>query len=585
MEYDKQIRNRFNNSHDGFEIVSDIENRIAELLDEKLKLANRKVVIKQDVDEIIDRLGKVSDFDSDFDSKQNEQSQENTNRAAESNTKHKKLFREPINGILGGVCSGIARYLNIDPTFVRIVWILLSIAYGAGAIAYLILWIILPESRTSDERDKGKSQRRLFRDPDNKSIGGVCAGLAIFLGINAVWIRLIFVALWLCPSLFFGAHYIFKPVFFFLGFPMLVLYIVLMIIIPEAKTLTDKMAMKGEPDNLDGIINKIREMGTKSEETIRNTEAKGFFVTIFDGLGKVLSFIILFLIKACGLALSIAAILMIIALPIAGAIYLTDNAVIRYDEGLFEVYNFIDSKYRTLFVVALLVVLIIPAFRLAWFGLKTMVSLKPIGKTVSLSLWGVWIMALICASYMMIETALDFRETVGMEESRPVQLSVNNTIYLSASSMDELYDTEIVIDDQSVKRKFYLSTRNRQNRVQLSIEKSPDGKAHLFKRMSACGRNPKAAIKNIENISYTIDGGDSTLYIDRMFRLKDNVLWRNQRVSLILQLPLGCLVKANQAVCGMSYQLNYWNCREYEDSNYAIWQMTENGLKCMAQKQ
>ena len=57
----------------------------------------------------------------------------------------KRLYRSRKDKILGGVCGGVANYLGIDPTIVRVVWILLALAYGLGLIAYIVGWIIIPQ--------------------------------------------------------------------------------------------------------------------------------------------------------------------------------------------------------------------------------------------------------------------------------------------------------------------------------------------------------------------------------------------------------------------------------------------------------
>ena len=59
-------------------------------------------------------------------------------------TEVKKLYRSSKDKILGGVCGGIADYFGVDPTIVRALWILLSLAWGAGIILYLLLWLIVP---------------------------------------------------------------------------------------------------------------------------------------------------------------------------------------------------------------------------------------------------------------------------------------------------------------------------------------------------------------------------------------------------------------------------------------------------------
>ena len=59
--------------------------------------------------------------------------------------KKKRLYRSKKERIIGGVCGGIAEYLDTDPTIVRLIWILGSLIWGAGILAYLIAWIIIPE--------------------------------------------------------------------------------------------------------------------------------------------------------------------------------------------------------------------------------------------------------------------------------------------------------------------------------------------------------------------------------------------------------------------------------------------------------
>ena len=57
----------------------------------------------------------------------------------------KRLCRSNRNKVIGGVCGGIAEYLEVDPVIVRLLWVIASLAWGAGIFAYLIAWIIMPE--------------------------------------------------------------------------------------------------------------------------------------------------------------------------------------------------------------------------------------------------------------------------------------------------------------------------------------------------------------------------------------------------------------------------------------------------------
>ena len=56
-----------------------------------------------------------------------------------------RLYRSKTDVILGGVCAGLGKYLGIDPTWVRLFFVLITLAGGAGVLVYIILWIVVPE--------------------------------------------------------------------------------------------------------------------------------------------------------------------------------------------------------------------------------------------------------------------------------------------------------------------------------------------------------------------------------------------------------------------------------------------------------
>src|SRR5207247_6342352 len=94
-------------------------------------------------------------------------------------TSPKRLVRKPASGRLGGVCAGIADYLDTDVTLVRLLWVILSIVPGGfigGLIGYLAAWIIMPES--SEPVVVPAGVRRLTRSEADEKMGGGCGGLA-----------------------------------------------------------------------------------------------------------------------------------------------------------------------------------------------------------------------------------------------------------------------------------------------------------------------------------------------------------------------------------------------------------------------
>lgn len=156
--YLSELKAHYNRDSADREIISDIEERIAELLIEKTGKEN--VVSKQHIAEIINTLGRPSEIDSDNDS------EKNPKQAAT-----KKLYRDLENKKIGGVCSGLSHYLKIDPVIVRLAFFVLMILlfvieeiFGnryvytrigslfhwstLPIIIYLILWIVMPGART-----------------------------------------------------------------------------------------------------------------------------------------------------------------------------------------------------------------------------------------------------------------------------------------------------------------------------------------------------------------------------------------------------------------------------------------------------
>ncbi len=65
---------------------------------------------------------------------------------------NKRLYRSRADRMIGGVCGGLGEYLNLDPTLVRLMMVLLVFAHGIGIIAYIVAWIIMPE-RKGDEAE------------------------------------------------------------------------------------------------------------------------------------------------------------------------------------------------------------------------------------------------------------------------------------------------------------------------------------------------------------------------------------------------------------------------------------------------
>jgi phage shock protein PspC (stress-responsive transcriptional regulator) len=149
--YMTNVKRHFMNSADSLEITTDIENRIAEMFNEILLKESKQVVVDTDVQNVINQMGHVEDFE--------EFADDNTNGNAFYNTGERRLFRDPDDRIISGVCSGIANYFNMQPVWIRLAFALTFFFFGSGLLLYIILWIVIPQAVTRADRMAMRGQR------------------------------------------------------------------------------------------------------------------------------------------------------------------------------------------------------------------------------------------------------------------------------------------------------------------------------------------------------------------------------------------------------------------------------------------
>ncbi len=142
-KYLKAIHRHFRGGDGYEEITSDIESRLAELFQESM--GSRKIVSLKDVTNAVSTMGRPEDFGADdFEGEMGSGKSDYTFKTG------KRLFRDPEDEVVAGVCSGIAAYLGItDPLWVRIAFIVFTVFGGSGILLYAILWAILPKAETS----------------------------------------------------------------------------------------------------------------------------------------------------------------------------------------------------------------------------------------------------------------------------------------------------------------------------------------------------------------------------------------------------------------------------------------------------
>ena len=128
------------------EIIKDIESRIAELFQEKIK-NDKQVISSKEVEDMITIMGQPEDYKIDDEPIRNESKTYDTYYSS------KKLYKDEDNKIFGGVCAGLGHYFNIDPIWVRLLFIISPwITFGTALVVYIVLWIVLPRAITTTQK-------------------------------------------------------------------------------------------------------------------------------------------------------------------------------------------------------------------------------------------------------------------------------------------------------------------------------------------------------------------------------------------------------------------------------------------------
>lgn len=131
----------------GDEIIGDIEASIADKFASKIKDRSISVALS-DVEEMIKVMGTVDEFDSE--SKENKTGPSHTEE--EQTLIPKKLYRDTDDTIIAGVCSGIAAYFGLDAVYIRVLFVILVFLHGFGILAYIVLWIVMPQAKTNAQK-------------------------------------------------------------------------------------------------------------------------------------------------------------------------------------------------------------------------------------------------------------------------------------------------------------------------------------------------------------------------------------------------------------------------------------------------
>ncbi len=564
-QYTDSLNRYFANEEGKEEIINDIENRIGELFQERLK-TGATCITEDDVNAIIKSMGRPEDFESE-DSGTTQSSGSTADSAyTMPPVGRKKLYRSENEKLVGGVCSGLANYLGVDVVVVRIVFLVLFFSFGIGLLPYIILWIAVPSSATTVI---GSPRKKLFRDTDDKIIGGVCSGIANYFAIN-VWIPRI---LFLLPFLSFVSrwgHWDAFPDFFRFTFSpgALIIYIILWLVIPEANTTSEKLEMKGEKVDMNTIKNSVMEemKGMQQRAQKFGAEAKNFATEKGAVLGaemvplarrgsRSLGDIIILLFK-------IFAYFVIGCIAISFVVALFGFGIAAI--GLFPIKDFVlTDGWQNVFAWGTLIFFIaVPIIGIITWIIRRLAKIKTNRKMLRISFAAMWVLGLICFIGLITSVLTDFRSTSGINEEEialvnpgvqkleVTTLSPDNKIYRNRWFRMEPFSA---IDDDTA------FVRN----VHIQIVKSTTDSFRVTMLRMANGRNRRAADTMLSTIQFNAAQADSLLVIDKGIQVNKTDKFRNQRVVITIFVPVGKQIRIADNV-GWGNDIHFggpWNDR------------------------
>ncbi len=397
---------------------------------------------------------------------------------------------------------------------------------------YIIDEEIFEDAPYSTKKPSG-SHKQLFRDVDNKFIAGVSSGLAHYLGIDTLWIRLFWILLT-----------VFSSGFFF------IIYIIFWILVPPAITTSDKLKMTREPINISNIERKIKEGTSRIEEEVKNIdkeELKRKSSYFFETLGKIFKALLTVIGKFIGvffIFLSLSILVSAVIGLFSGTIGIGSGDLLTIDYV-----NAVNNTEIPFWLLSLLVTgaIGIPLFGLFIIGLKLLFNnLKSIGNPAKLILFIAWLASLIAIGILAVKqtnkSAYDGK--VIFEETLPIQ--AQDTLFIKMNS-SKMYG-------QSIRRgnsfKIGLNQDDQKiiysNNIRLIVRSTKDSIAKIVFEKKANGSSFIDAKKRAQEITYKSLFTNNTLELDSYLTTPFNYKYRNQSVEITLYMPINSVLFADE---------------------------------------
>jgi phage shock protein PspC (stress-responsive transcriptional regulator) len=483
-DYLNAIDQKFRNVPGGNETIEDIEFRIAEIF--QSQKGNAGIITRGNVEAMIAVIGRPEEFDL---------TEGEVPKHEQVHQHRRKMFRNPDDTIIGGVCGGIGTYLNTDPVWIRILFVIFSFFFGFGFFVYLALWLALPSADTDNQK--------------KEMYGSTYSNSAPAAGMERPY---------------------------------------------------------------------------QTSSKVGNA-----FNAVFRALGKacfIIVRILLIIFGTClviGGFLSLFAFIMVFIFKYPGA-FSTDVTGVDLSY-VPDFLNYVISAGLVPYVKTLIVAVVsIPLLALIYGGIRLIFWFRARDGVIWLIGFVVWVLCAAALSILLFNEGIGFAET-GKITANEYFSVVPDTLYIrSGVKISEMkVDKEITIPGEEYDV-FYISDEKKEIyfRTNLNIRPDDDGKASVEIRKRSAGRSRLDAQRKSEKLVYNYHITGNTLYMDEFFTIPSDKKWSFDYVSVNVDVPEGTVIYMDKTVESLFH--SRYDDDYVEDPENRFWVMTEDGLSYISSR-
>jgi len=501
------IKGYFSESEGRDEIMADIENRIAEMLSKKIS-DRKQVVLMMDVDRVIEVMGKPEDFAGEKTQSEETKKEQPT---YSSSGKRRRVFRDSDNSILGGVCSGIGAYFNIDPLWLRLALVASFFAFGTGFLLYIVLWIVIPEAKTSAEK--------LEMSGDDINVSNI------------------------------------------------------------GKKVEEEMKHFGK---------KVENWGEEVKKSNPAKKAETFIGKFFDFLGSVFGAFFKVFVKLLGVFIAIVGMLLLVGMISS---LFGGTGFVHIDGESFSIrdgYNmfFESQEQEVLASFAIFLFIGIPLIMLVYGGVKLLIGIKTKNKFVGMGAGILWLVGLLLVIILGNQVSGLFAEEATSKNIFTIAQPKCDTLFLKVKGGADNYERE--------RRGKYLKVKiNKRNVIssdsanlnfgfpELNIVRGETDSFEIVVYGEARGKDRKEALHLAKNILYDVSQKDSLVEFASFFSVPKDEKWRGQQVHIEVRVPKGKTVFITKSMKRIMYDVRNETDTWDGDMVNRRWLMGEEELRCL----